>query len=765
MAFSARYLLFLQQEDREDRFLAILQPFDPVAEAVTSLYQATETYGTKPGDSLPSQRFEAQLKSGFQFAAAVDIPDLAGILPSAQGGTIRIQQEFGNLDSWRTGYYFDGRPIQLLHGGWSEETGDLAFDEYGELFDGEIEGQPEVGLDYVDLELRSAEQRLDFPVCDRFHRGLSWMLYGDGTDDYVDCGTNAAFDFTDLTWTAEAMLCPEAAPATTTPIFSKTNGTDRGWKLLFNPDRTVALQTFQTGPASQTSTSTDLFTVNRTALVSIQMFANGTCRIYFDGKLNVSLPGHIAPSSSSDNLYILRNNAGTRFLNAFVAELRLWNVQRTAAEISDCAQRTLTADERLLPELVGYWPCADGSGTTLDDVSATNANGTIAGAIFRRALEGAESLEGERMLEVWGPQESVTGHLVEANPPIWQLHSDKVNAVLFGREGGAPRAVNAPYTSRAAFLAATTVAPKVDVLVSAGGTFARAAVPTTKKMTFDVEGDASDGTYRTRGPDLIRYWITTRGPNPFDDATEIDDVSFDYAATAATQPHQLVYDGETTLREICNLVLRSGGWSLWKTRNTKLIRIHRFQGVAVEIGIRTDPPTLTEAHVVHGSLVPAKVRAPVGMVSVYCRKNPTLMASSDLLISLLDSSHDDLRRFLLQEWSTARAYNAPVRLRRKQARELIIDSTLATLAGGRAAAQREKALWGGNEQALSFLSSSTSLSLDVMDAVYFHYQDQDEDGALQSRLDTSATAAYIVIAVGVDLEQGAVRQTLYREDS
>ena len=52
-----------------------------------------------------------------------------------------------------------------------------------------------------------------------------------------------------------------------------------------------------------------------------------------------------------------------------------------------------------------------------------------------------------------------------------------------------------------------------------------------------------------------------------------------------------------------------------------------------------------------------------------------------------------------------------------------------------------------------------------MDAVYFHYRDEAEDGAPQSRLDTSDTAAFIVAAVGVDLSAGAVRYTFYREDS
>jgi hypothetical protein len=764
MAFSARYMAFLQREGREDRFLAILQPMDAVSLAVASLYQGTDSYGTKAADSLPSQRFEAQLQRGFQFAASVDIANLAGIVPGAPGGTIRIQQRFGNLDHWRTGYYFDGRPITLLHGGFSEATGELDYADYGEVFNGQIDGQPMVGLDFVDLDLKDSLSSLDFPICDRLHRGIPWMLYGDGVNDFVDVGAISAHNLTTLGFTIEIVLNLEAAPASATPALSRTSGTADGYRLQVNTDRTVSLLTCQAGPTVQSCTTTTALSIGRSVMVSFQVLAIGHTHVYLDGKWDGHSTGHIAPASSAAHLFFLKSNAGGVFLNAFIAEVRIWNVSRTEDEIADCAQRPLTAAEMLLPELVGYWKCADGSGATLADSSGGGNAGSISGAIFRRALEGDSSLEGERVLELWGPHENVTGHLVEANPPVWQLHSDKINALLFGREGGAPRPVNTPFTSRALFLAATTPPNSVDVLISAGGTFARALVPPRMKMTFDLEGDASDGTYRTCGPDLVRYWITTRGPYPFNDATELADAAWLAAAAADTAPHRVIYDGETTLREICDPVLRSGGWSVWKKRETALIHIHRFAGVAAEIAAAVNPPTLSRVHVVRGTLAAAKVRAPAFRVSVYCRKNPTLFDSPDLNASILPAAFDALRMFLLQEWSTVKAHNS-MRRQRRQAREIVIDSTLATVNDGRAAAQRELALWQGNEQGISFLSTAANLNLDVMDAVYFYYEDEDEDGALQYRLGTSPTAAFIVAATGVDLAAGGIRTTLFREDS
>lgn len=767
MAYTARYLQFLQQRDREDRYLAIMAPLEAENETEEKLYTSTSTYGTKATDTPASQRFEAQLLRGFESAAAVNIEEISGILPSGEGGRIRILQRFGNLDHWRTGYWFDGRPIQVLHGGWSEVTGELDFADYGEICSGAINGQPAVGLDYVDIEVRDASQRFEYPICDRFHRGLDWMLYGDGVDDFVDLGVVAAHNFTDLTWTLEVMFDPEALPASTTPVISKTNATDRGYRLRVKSDGKIELQTFQAGPASQTTTSVGSLVVGRTSMLSAQIHSNGACRLFFDGRRDFTQFGHVAPASSSDHLFLLKNNAGTLFLNGFIAEVRLWNVTRTAEQIADCAHRKLTAAEQLLPELVGYWSCGDGSGTTLADSSATAADGTITGAVFHRALEGGSQLEGERMKEIWGPWTNVSGHLVETNPPVWQLHSDVVHDTLRGREGGAPRAVGTVYTSRQAFLAATTSAPGVDFLVSAGGTFARAAVPPRKKMTFDVEGDKSDGTYRTAGPDLLRYWMTTRGPDPVDDATELDGAAFDAAAAADPTVHQVEYDGDAMLGDWMRKVARSGGWTILRDLETGLWTIKRFIGAEAAVALKADPATITEREVLPNSLVVGTPRAPANRVAVYCARNPTPFDSDDISAELFDDTVTDngpLRQFLLSEFQTAPA-TADLRGIRLQGRPIFIDSTIAHFDEARAAAQRELALWGGNEQSISILSSATGLNLDLLTPVYFHYQDENEEGAPQSRLDTSPTAAFVLVARGVDLAQGAVRQTFYREDS
>jgi hypothetical protein len=50
--------------------------------------------------------------------------------------------------------------------------------------------------------------------------------------------------------------------------------------------------------------------------------------------------------------------------DGLIAEVRIWNVARTGAQLADAMNSRLTGDET---GLVGYWPFDEGSGQTLGD--------------------------------------------------------------------------------------------------------------------------------------------------------------------------------------------------------------------------------------------------------------------------------------------------------------------------------------------------------------------------------------------------------------
>ena len=71
--------------------------------------------------------------------------------------------------------------------------------------------------------------------------------------------------------------------------------------------------------------------------------------------------------------------AGTAFFDGFVDEVRIWNDIRTATEVADNYKKSILSSSA---GLVGYWKFDEGSGTTAQDATTNNNDGTITGATY-----------------------------------------------------------------------------------------------------------------------------------------------------------------------------------------------------------------------------------------------------------------------------------------------------------------------------------------------------------------------------------------------
>lgn len=768
MAFSANYLLFLSDDTREDRYLVRYFPIDRDGNAVVVAH-STDTFGTKATDSLASTLFEAQLLTGFSFVSSVNLESFFGIVPDADGGVLEHQNNHGDLDSWRSDYYFDGRRAVVYHGGYSELTGDLAFDDYGIVYDGIVQGQPLVSLDRAVVRLRSVDGRLDYPMTTSVHCGLPWHLYGDGVpanNNFVTFGTSTAFNFTSFPFAVGFRWLPNSIPGTASTILTKGAINVNGYQVRQMTDGTISIATSQLGTSQQT-VSTTVLKAGKKYSVEFVFAASGECFLYINGELDARGTTHTAPATAAGNsLFLLKNNAGTVFADGFLNEVRLWNTARGAADVSAVSQRTLSAAERLGASLVGYWPMSDGSGTTIFEQSGEGSNGTITGATWYRALEGSSDLEGERHPQAWGVTENVPGVLVEANPPIWQLHAARMAEGTIAKEGGFPRTLGTSFTTWASFLAATTAADTFDVLRSQGGTFVRLNIPPALPVTFDIPGDDSDGTNRVGSVAISRHLITNFGPNAFDDATELDVTEWDAAEAAETETHGLWWTSDLTIRDVVNRFLGSSGHSVYRSRNSLLYTIKKFTGVADLVSGKGTVETITENDLVKGSLETISARPPVWITRLKARRNYFEMKTSDLSAALNSTTYDDVKRFLFSEWRTVRGPNASVRALRLQARELLIpESTFRYHEEARAEAIRRTALYDGEEQAFTVLALPGSLRFDLFDPVYVRIRLEDEFGDDLDRIGTGDEEAFIIIAIGAQPNSGNVRLTLYREDS
>jgi hypothetical protein len=102
-----------------------------------------------------------------------------------------------------------------------------------------------------------------------------------------------------------------------------------------------------------------------------QSHDGSTWKVYFDGEMVYSLAR--AYTNSTGNAITIGKNS-FYFGSCTVDEIRIWSDVRTAQEIAEYMSRPLQGDES---NLVAYYPCNNGGGTTLQDMSANSNNGTL----------------------------------------------------------------------------------------------------------------------------------------------------------------------------------------------------------------------------------------------------------------------------------------------------------------------------------------------------------------------------------------------------
>ncbi len=102
-------------------------------------------------------------------------------------------------------------------------------------------------------------------------------------------------------------------------------------------------------------------------------------RAYMNGQLiaNGNFNGTGLAGAAKKEIGFLSEN-GARFYSGLVDEIRIWNVARTGAQITDSYNKLELDDQT---GLVGWYDCDDISGNVLRDKSPAQANGVCSGDI------------------------------------------------------------------------------------------------------------------------------------------------------------------------------------------------------------------------------------------------------------------------------------------------------------------------------------------------------------------------------------------------
>ena len=181
----------------------------------------------------------------------------------------------------------------------------------------------------------------------------------DGTNDYVSISNESNFDFY-FKMTLEAWIKNDAFDKEWQAIITKGDG---AWRLeRYGTTNHLNFGTTGTIPIDLEGTTN----VNDGQWHHIACVMNGLRKyLYVDGQLDATNPIIGDIDRTNDLLYFGENSGNTgRNFDGLIDEVRIWNIDRTAAEIQDNRNIVLTGHEN---GLVAYYKFDMNSGTYLYD--------------------------------------------------------------------------------------------------------------------------------------------------------------------------------------------------------------------------------------------------------------------------------------------------------------------------------------------------------------------------------------------------------------
>ncbi|MBP5975978.1 LamG domain-containing protein [Brasilonema sp. CT11] len=210
------------------------------------------------------------------------------------------------------------------------------------------------------------------------------VMQFDGVDDYVNVGNPDALKFSDKRYTIEAWIKPSPSSSTSDrTIVSKWNsGTSGLYRFYLKSNNTLSI--YHDVPPRELNSSTTTIPAETYSHVAAT-YDGSTVRLYVNGKEAGSSNIGISQDINTAVLIGASHNQGKvseNFFKGQIAEVRIWKVARTAADIQANMHKRLTGKEE---NLVGYWPLneikPEGTANKVSDF-AGNHHGTVTGAII-----------------------------------------------------------------------------------------------------------------------------------------------------------------------------------------------------------------------------------------------------------------------------------------------------------------------------------------------------------------------------------------------
>ncbi len=238
----------------------------------------------------------------------------------------------------------------------------------------------------------------------------------DGIDDYVSVPSSPSLTMTS-TLTIEAVVRPAAAINDPMIIVNK----EGEYEIALLPDGMLQWAFANTNPGWAWHQTGYRVPFNVWSTIAVT-YNNGVIKAYVDGVLvdtynGAGAIGDIDPAFNELRIAARSSSTLPQNFHGQIDEVRLWNVERTAAEIA--STQMLTGNET---GLVGLWRLGESTGSAIVDASGHGNNGTFTGVVGAPAHSGPFILDEDGSLSV----AAANGVLADDSDP----ENDPLTAIL-----------------------------------------------------------------------------------------------------------------------------------------------------------------------------------------------------------------------------------------------------------------------------------------------------------------------------------------------
>lgn len=285
-------------------------------------------------------------------------------------------------------------------------------------------------------------------------------------------------------------------------------------------------------------------------------------------------------------------------------------------------------------------------------------------------IEGGTDLKGKRKAISLGHTKNVRAEIVNSSSLMLQFNDGPIEDASNPCHNGAPWTKGADFATLAALEAATVPAATVATCNALG--LGKAGSRPTGVLTADVKGMKHGGVYRDTLAGLLWYLFTVPGGIP-----EADLIQETFDALEAARPAKvdLRVDGDESILSVCDRLCASG--LAWFTHD-------EFGRIYVgKLGLPTGPAVATIEDLLRSEpleRITSQVTddgQPAWRVTVKWGENHTVQAKNDLASVLTEDSAQASRvEWLGQQWRTAVAEDASVKVAYPNAVELEIETRL-----------------------------------------------------------------------------------------